>query len=421
MRGWIVWLAGLAMVGGAGLWTLSGSRGQERPTPPPAVPTVSKPAAKSARDLNRLSPLQQQIDLSLQRGADWLYRHNRPDGRFVYGFVPALQVVLEGDQYARQVGAAIALARAARYSGNERHLARARQAVLTLLLDTAPDADDARLRHTALPSVIVNRLAAAGLLVLAIHELPAPGDDLLEQSEHLCAYIARQQRPDGSLSYSDNPDARDDPDGVDQYPGPALYGLMRSQQHRPAAWKTDIVRKALTHYRTWWKAHPSITLIPWHVGAYTEAFLRTKERAFADCVFDMTDWLCDFQYVRLDPRHPPWVGGFMSCENGKPTQTEPQVHSAFYAEGLAEACRAARLAGDLPRYQRYNNALQGCLQFLATLQYTDANTTHFADWYKPRLLGGFHFSHQDGTLRIDYTEHAVSAMVQYLTYAVAGD
>jgi hypothetical protein len=31
-------------------------------------------------------------------------------------------------------------------------------------------------------------------------------------------------------------------------------------------------------------------------------------------------------------------------------------------------------------------------------------------------VGGFHASHQDGNLRIDYNQHAVSTMVQYLTY-----
>jgi hypothetical protein len=32
------------------------------------------------------------------------------------------------------------------------------------------------------------------------------------------------------------------------------------------------------------------------------------------------------------------------------------------------------------------------------------------------LLGGFHVSHEDGNLRMDDTQHAVSAMVQYLRY-----
>ena len=72
----------------------------------------------------------------------------------------------------------------------------------------------------------------------------------------------------------------------------------------------------------------------------------------------------------------------------------------------------------LRQYRHYSEALERCLQFLATLQYTDANTQHFADWYRPALLGAFHASHEDGNLRIDYTQHAVCALVQYLTHVV---
>jgi hypothetical protein len=368
--------------------------------------------------LAKLSLLQRQMYLSAQRGADWLHRANRPDGRFVYGYLPALHQPLEGDHYLRQAGAAFALARAARFTGDPRHAAVARQAVLTLLLDTAPDPNEPRVRCTTLPSAVVNRLAAAGLLVLAISELPEPGDDLLEQSEQLCAFIARRQREDGSLGYTDAPGDKAegaDPDGINYYPGEALYGLMRSQLHRPAKWKTDVVRRALPYYRAWWREHKGMALVPWHTAAYAEAYLRTKEQPFADYVNEMTDWLCGLQYTVLDPQHPLWVGGFMGWADNKPAPAAPQVNSASYAEGLADACRVARRAGDLPRYQRYREALERCLQFLTTLQYTEANTTHFADWYRPVLVGAFHASHQESDLRIDYTQHAVCALVQYLT------
>ena len=118
----------------------------------------------------------------------------------------------------------------------------------------------------------------------------------------------------------------------------------------------------------------------------------------------------------VDPRHPLWYGGFLDWVDGRPAAAEPQIHAALYAEGLAEACRAARQAGDGARYQRYREALERGLQFVTTLQYTDANTQHFADWYRPVLLGGFHASPTDGNLRIDYTQHAVCALVQYLTH-----
>src|SRR5262245_28749354 len=165
------------------------------PPPPPPTPAATGPVPGSAaapptslipgekpvppRDLSRLTPLQQQMYFGAQRGADWLFRLNRTDGRFVYGYLPAVSAVMEGDHYLRQAGAAFALARAARFTSEERYVARATQAVLTLLGDTGPDAKDSQVRYPSLPQAVVNRLAAAGLLVLAINELPSPQEDLL--------------------------------------------------------------------------------------------------------------------------------------------------------------------------------------------------------------------------------------------------
>ena len=140
--------------------------------------------------------------LSALRGADWLRRANGADGRFSFGHVPALKVPLEGDQFLRQAGAACALAKASRLLGEERYAAVARQAVLALLVETALDQADPQVRQTTLPSAIVNRLGAAGLLVMAINELQAPGDDLLEQSEQLCQFIRKQQLADGSFNWT---------------------------------------------------------------------------------------------------------------------------------------------------------------------------------------------------------------------------
>ena len=355
--------------------------------------------------------------LSARRGADWLCRANQSDGRFIQGYLPALKAPLEGDHYLRQAGAAFALARAAHFLNQEHYAAVARQAILTLLLETTTDPHDPRERYTTLPPVLINRLGAGALLILAINELPSPGEDLLEQSEQLCTFIRKQQGTDGALSYSDpKGEGEVDPEGINSYPGEALYALMRSQQYRPAAWKTEVVRKALAYHRSWWRGHKTMALIPWQTAAYSEAYLLTKEQDFAEFVTEMTDWLCGFQYVQLDPQHPLWIGGFRETPSGQPFAGAPQITSGCYAEGLAEACRVVRQVGDSTRSSQYREALERCLQFLTTLQYTEANTQHFADWYRPVLVGAFHASHQDGNLRIDYTQHAVSALVQYLAY-----
>ncbi|OAI41712.1 hypothetical protein AYO40_02365 [Planctomycetaceae bacterium SCGC AG-212-D15] len=348
------------------------------------------------------------------RGADWLFRANGSDGHFTYGFVPALKTSMEGDHYLRQAGAAFALARAARFSGDPRYAARARQAVLLLLADTGPEPKDPNQRATTLSPIVVNRLGAAGMLLMAIHELPAPAEDLLQQSDQLCNFIRAQQQADGSLTFAETADA----DGINQHPGAALYGLMLSQRQRPAAWKDDVARKALKYYAPWWRTHKNTAFVPLQTAAYVEAQLRAKEPPFADFVNEMNDWVCELQYQALEAQHPQWGGGFKEWGDGRVLAAEPNIGSAALAEGLADACRVSRASGDLTHYQRHREALERCLQFLSRLQYTEANTQHFADWYRPALVGAFYGSFQDGNVRIDYSQHAVCALVQYLLEVV---
>jgi hypothetical protein len=408
----------------AGLATLSLTSGQDRDSPPPTRPVPSgapKTAAESPptpRDLSRLTDLQRQIYYSAQRGAEWLFRMNGVKGRFTNGHLPALDAPLEGDHFLRQAEAAQALAHAARFTREERYAARATQAVLALLDETVTDPKDPQVRYTGLSPALVNRLAAAGSLILAINELPAPQQDLLDKSEQLCNYVRRQVRTDGSLAVDDGPGKSSAE--VSQAPGVALYALMRSQKHRPAAWKTDVVRKAAGYYRSWWRDHKDPTFVPWQTAAYAEAYLATKEQAFADFVYEMNDWLCNLQYGdNVDPRHLQWLGGFMAWEHGKAVAAMPGVESALYAESLAHACRVAREAGDLQRHERFRPAVEGCLRFLTTLQYVEANTRHFESWYRQKyLLGGFHASPVDGNLRLDYTRQTVAAMLVHLEQVV---
>ena len=203
---------------------------------------------------------------------------------------------------------------------------------------------------------------------------------------------------------------------VQHYSGPALYAVIRSQTLRPAAWKLEALRKARPYYDAYWKQNKNMPMLAWHTAAYTEGYLVTRETDFAETVFDMNDWLCGLQYQQSLPARAAWVGGFQPWVDGKVVPVAPDVGSGVAAASLAEACRLARSAGDVQHYQRYRQALESGLQFLTSLQYTEANTQHFADWYRPALIGGFHASHQDGNLRPDYAQHTLSALVQYLRH-----
>jgi hypothetical protein len=351
--------------------------------------------------------------LAAKAGKEWLVRVNRPDGHFLYGLVPELQVPLSGDNYLHQAAAALALARSARFFHEEKAAAVARQALLTLFLETERDTKNPQLRYPI--GTGANPLAAAGWLALAVYELPQPGADLLKQAEELCQYLRAQQQPDGSLGPPPN-STEAKVNGTDwTAPGVALYALARSLQHGQETWKLDVVRKAREYYQARWLEHKNTEMVPWHSAAYAEAYLRTKEVSFARCLNDLNDWVCTLQYNEIQPPRQLWNGGFKKWVQGEVRAEAPDVQGAVYMEGLAQGCRLARERGDLPRYQAYRQALEQCGQFLLTLQYTESNCQHFETEYRRGyLLGGFHPTHQSGLLRLDFTQQAVCGLVKYL-------
>jgi hypothetical protein len=449
MRSHVIGRVALIVVGGlAGAATMSWTSGQ---TPPPrdlpnlkanevksptptlqpvtgtnALPKAVAPAPKLRaavafdrfRNLENVPEPTRQMVLSALTGMEWLHRYNQPNGMFFHGYLPALNQSMEGDHFLHQAMATFTLARAARFTGDERYLVRANQAVLTLLSGTTSEPATPGIRRPTQPSVVCNRLAAASYIVMAIHELPEPAVDMVAKAEELCAFIRQQQREDGSMSTADSSNEGAPADAeANQYPGLALYALALSQRGKIAAWKTEALKKAVGFYRKAFKQNPRPDFVPWMSAACVECYLATKDNPFAEFVFEMNDWLSGLQYEQSpDPRRPLWRGGFKSVANGKAETTPPGIEAALYAQSLADACRLLRqmTSPDLARYERYRATLIRALQFLETLQFTEANSLHIAASYRYMLVGGFHPTHVDGNLRIDQSAAGVSAFIQFL-------
>jgi len=385
----------------------------------PSTPTAPTAPATPSPDVEKMTPLQQQMYQAGQRGAGWLARMNETKGRFIPGWQPALAVPLEVNSLMRQAGAAFALARAARYFRDEDMNARAMQAIAVLIQDTDIDSQKSEIRRCSLPTAVVNPVGLSALIVAAIYELPAPNKELLDQAEQLCNYLRTRQAADGSLQWQDDPNApvTFDPDGINHYPGMALYAVTRSQTQRPQLWKLEMLKKALPYYSAAWKKNRNREFATWQSAAFAEVFAQTKDRTYAPFVLEMNDWICGLQHDGVDAYQTKWYGGFRERVNDREIETAPTAMGACCCESLAEGCRVAAVLGDLERHTRYTACLERGLQYLCTLQYTDADTQHFSAWYRPRVVGGFHLSRSDGTLRLEYTQHAMCALIQYLANA----
>jgi hypothetical protein len=391
------------------------------PPAPSAVPTSPQPTETPLRQFEPLAAFPQATQSSVRAvllGADWMTRRNQPQGRFLFGYNPALRQPMPGDHDLKQARAAVALAQAAKFTGDEKQAAVASQAILTLLAATKIDPADPNCRVPGHSSLTCNRVGFAALLALAIYELPAPDAKLVAEAERLCVFLQKQCRTDGSVHYTDG--AADvptqlDPAGMNEYPGLALHAIMIGNRLTPAAWKVEVAQKGMEHYRTKFKASPHPLLAATLTPACTELYLQTKRPEAAAAVFEMNDWLCGLQYSANDPRLVQWAGGFRSVTNN-PQAVEPGPETGLYVQSLACACQLTRLTPDLDRFAKYRLAVTDAIQFVCGLQYLEANTRHFENAFRASMLiGGFHLSPSDGNLRIDATANAMTGLLRFLS------
>jgi hypothetical protein len=402
------------------------------PAPPKPFPAAGTPTAPPGAGANDETPLSKFEPLAafpavtqfavrgVLLGSNWMARMSQPHGRFLHGYLPALRQSMAGDHDLRQAQAALAMAQAAKFGGDAKQAAVASQAVLGLLASTKPDPADASCRVPVQSSFVCNRVAFAATVALAIYELPAPGDALLDDAERLCAFLRRQLRADGSVHYTDGPadnPPQIDPAGLNEYPGVALHALALSNRFRPAEWKKEAVRKGVVHYHAAFRTKPHPMLAATVTPVATELYLQTKLNEAATAALEMNDWLCGLQIPATDPRTPQWAGGFRAWADGKPADAPPgAAETGRYVQSLACAYHLTRLTGDLTREAKYRPAVADAVQFLLGLQFLEANTRHFENSFRAQMLiGAFHLSPTDGDIRIDATACAVTGLLRFLS------
>ncbi|MBX9579508.1 MAG: hypothetical protein K2X87_04300 [Gemmataceae bacterium] len=377
---------------------------------PPVVPAGGAAPAPQARmpadgplagfePLAAFPPPTQSAVRSVLLGGGWLARVNQAHGRFQYGYNPALRQPLDGDDDGMQARAALALARAARFAGDERQAVVAAQAVLALLALTKASPDGAvRTPHTRAAGGPTD---FAATLALAVYELPRADERLLAEAERLCGYLR----------------AGTDPGWPAESAGVAVQAVAASHRARPEAWKAEAMAKAVAHYPAVFKRSPTPQLAAALIPACAEVAGQTRSADAAAAAFEMTDWLLGLQYAATDPRYPLRAGGFKGFANGQPVDAPPTAaDTGLDLQAVAAAYQLNRQAADLGRAARYRQAAQDAAQFLTGLQYAEANTRHFENGFRAGvLIGGFYLSPADGNLRIDATAAAVSGLTRFLS------
>jgi hypothetical protein len=249
-------------------------------------------------------------------------------------------------------------------------------------------------------------VAQLGTVAFGLLTVVTAGDDALRATARRYAdAILSLQQPDGRFHTHFPPATH--PESEDFYPGEAMLALMHLHMRDPDSRYPEALRRAFPYYREHFRRRPSTAFVAWQMAAYAHLFRLTRERQYADFVFEMADAILSIQHVGPSVPYPDYVGGYRAPR-------VPGVTSATYNEGVLEAYDLAKQAGDREQAARYQRAaLLGAL-FTLRLQFTRENAYYVA--HADRVLGAFRASLADSTLRIDHTQHALNSLLKAERY-----
>lgn len=245
------------------------------------------------------------------------------------------------------------------------------------------------------------KIAYNAFLILA---LLGRSDFSADTAAKLAQALLDQQQPDGSYRTDFTSPVIS---GIDYYPGEAMLALMRFYEGTNDSQYLDSVRRAFPYYRSYWRGNRNTAFVPWHTQAYWLLYRETQDPEVADFIFEMTDWMIDTYQITESP-YKDILGAF--------PRGAPRFSTSVYLEGINDAYALALVLGDADRIAKYRQSIQKGMRFSLLTQYTPEGAFYIGN--PTRAIGGFRASLADNSQRIDYTQHAVLALLKSLQNAV---
>ena len=341
------------------------------------------------------------LEDSIDRLVEYMTYRQLKSGLFTYQYQPADDTFSEDNNLVRQVGAVLAMADHASWSGRSASLAAADIGIhyhLQGLVDI-PGADNAAYIATADGQ---NKLGVTALLALAMAEYP-DAERYAAVREKLINGMLWLQRPSGMFITSFPPAERID--AQDYFPGEALLVMAAEYDHRPTAAVLEAFDRAIAFYRGYFRNRPSPAFVPWQVQAYVIIARHTKRQDYRKYVFELTDWLADKQLNESNCAWPELWGGIAAYQPGR-----AGVATAAYLEGFADALILAREVADTGRARRYEKVVRDAARFVMQLQVRPEEAYFIRS--PQDAVGGIRTAPALNLLRIDHCQHALIGLIK---------
>ena len=328
------------------------------------------------------------------------YRQNT-DGLFSYEFLPGRDMYWPTDQnWSRQAATTWALAVHANQRADADSAASLKRALNTWRASVTP-IDGAR--RAAYIATEDNRHALGTTALVALALLDAPAE-LRDEAMlvPLLNGLAWMQKPDGSFR-THFPPAKGR-SSQDYYPGEALLALAkRYVATRDVTWR-DVCDRSLPFYIAYFRKGTPPAFMPWQMQAWGQMARTTRLQRYADFVYLMGDELAATQIIEPEPGLSFYAGGFDVYGSGR-----VGVSTAVYAEGMVDASRTAAAMGDTQRAAAYRDAVRRAARFVSQLRFREEECYYVKS--RRDVGGGVRNSPSDPTLRIDHSQHALSALL----------
>lgn len=150
---------------------------------------------------------------------------------------------------------------------------------------------------------------------------------------------------------------------------------------------------------------------PWTVMAANAYHARTGDERVGAFGLEVARWMVEaYMYDEERALFPDYVGGYYKMEGELPA-----MQAFCYAEGTAAAYALARRMERETDRAFFEHRTRQTLRFALLMQYDELDSYPFS---RPELLwGGTRYAMNESKVRIDYSYHAQSAMVQWFEEA----
>jgi len=189
------------------------------------------------------------------------------------------------------------------------------------------------------------------------------------------------------------------------YPGEAMLALVRAYQLFEDQIYLESLENAFPFYQEDFTRDPNSDFVIWTPVAFVELHEIMPQQKYANFVFQMEDYMSEFQYLESYTIQE-YIGGY------RPSL--PTINAGSRTEGISDAYLLAKKLSDQTRAEKYKKSMLLSSNFLLQLQKLESNVIKYEG--PDKVNGAFFHNFNSSSARIDYTQHAISAMIKTLTY-----